>query len=43
MDEGERLVLDSGLQISVAKRRSPLSHFQLITPFGGDVLRYRDA
>lgn len=42
MKDAEHRVLDSGLNLSVVRRSCPVSHFQLYTPFGGDVLQYRD-
>lgn len=42
MTQIEHRILDSGLNLYVVKRKCPISHFQLYTPFGGDVLKYRD-
>ena len=38
----EHRVLESGLSIYTVRSDSPVSHFQLFTPFGGDILSYRD-
>jgi predicted Zn-dependent peptidase len=39
----EHRKLESGLNIYLHKTTSPLSMFQLYTPFGGDMLQYEDA
>ncbi len=39
MKKIEHLTLESGLQLYVMPRNSPVVHFQLFTLFGGDILK----